>query len=29
MIIGSSHGVDGGKMETEALSVACAQLEPI
>ena len=29
MIIGSSHGVGGGKTETEVLSVVCAQLEPI
>lgn len=29
MIIGSSHGVGGGKAETEVLSVVCAQLEPI
>ena len=28
MIIGSSHGV-GGKVETEVLSVVCAQMEPI
>ena len=28
MIIGSSHGV-GGKVESEVLSVVCAQLEPI
>ncbi len=29
MIIGSSHGVGGGKTETEVFSVVCAQLEPI
>lgn len=28
MIVGSSHGV-GGKVESEVLSVVCAQLEPI
>ena len=28
MIVGSSHGISG-KVETEVLSVVCAQIEPL